>query len=149
MGVQRIDNIGIMVGDLDAAVAFFDAIGLELEGRGFVEGRVVDDCIDVDDTRCEIAMMRVPGESTGIELSRFERPAAHSAQPAAPPVNTLGLHRAMFAVDDIEETLRRLEAVGGSLLRSIVDYEGVYRLCYVRAPEGFVVALAQQLASEG
>jgi catechol 2,3-dioxygenase-like lactoylglutathione lyase family enzyme len=147
MTVLRIDNIGIVVEDLDAAVAFFQAIGLELEGRTTVEGPWVDQTIGLDGARCDIAMLRPPGGDGGVELSHFQTPTAITSDPAVAPVNTLGYLRAQFAVDDIQAVLERLQPLGGTLVGEVVNYEDVYLLCYVRSPEGFMVGLAQSLGN--
>jgi catechol 2,3-dioxygenase-like lactoylglutathione lyase family enzyme len=144
MTVQRLDNVGIVVDDLDAAIAFFGELGLELEGRMTVEGPWVDSTVGLDGVRSDIAMMRTPDGHGRLELCRYQRPAATTAEPD-PPANTLGLHRVMFAVDDIDGTVARLQAHGGKLLGQIARYEDVYRLCYLRGPAGIIVALAEQL----
>lgn len=137
----RMDNVAIVVEDLDAAVAFFAALGLELEGRAEISGEVADRCTGLDGVHTAIAMMRAPDGSGRIELTAYRTPAL---VPATPTPNTQGFHRVMFQVDDIEETLARLAGLGGSLLGEIANYEDVYRLCYVRGPGGFVIGLAQQ-----
>lgn len=144
MAVQRIDNTAIVFEDLDAAVAFFTELGLELEGRQFVEGQVVDDCVGMPNVRTEIAMMRAPGGAGArLELTRYDRPAAIPAPPPAP--NSVGFHRVMFAVDDLNEVLGRLQKLGAELIGKVGQYEDTFRLCYLRGPEGIVVALAQEL----
>jgi catechol 2,3-dioxygenase-like lactoylglutathione lyase family enzyme len=149
MAVVRMDNVGIVVNDMDAAVDFFLEIGLELEGRGTFAGPWMDRTIALEGARCEIAMLRPPDGSGGVELSRFESPQLVSTEPPNPPVNALGYLRVMFEVDDVRDVVARLEERhGANLVGEIVDYEDVYRLCYVRAPEGFMVGLAQSL-SEG
>jgi catechol 2,3-dioxygenase-like lactoylglutathione lyase family enzyme len=140
------DNVGIVVTDMDAAVDLFLEIGLELEGRGTFEGPWMDRTIAFQGARCEIAMLRPPGGHGGVELSRFESPQLVSTEPVNPPVNALGYLRVMFEVDDVRDVVGRLqERHGATLVGEIVDYEDVYRLCYVRAPEGFMVGLAQSL----
>ncbi|MGO1411043.1 MAG: VOC family protein [Microbacterium sp.] len=145
MSVKRMDNVAVIVADLDAAIEFFAELGLELEGRGHVEGAWVEGVIGVDEARCEIAMMRAPGGGAAVEITRFEHPDVIKPTPSEPQVNTLGLHRMMFAVDDIDDTVARLRARGAQLLRSVVQYQASYRLCYLRAPEGFIIALAEEL----
>src|SRR5690349_5292553 len=146
MSVLRMDNIGIVVGDMDAAVAFFREIGLELEGRETLSGPWMDRTIDIDGARCEIAMLRMPDGHGAVELSRFISPKATGPGQAAQPVNTLGYLRVMFAVSDIDDTVARLrERQGAKVVGDIVTYEDVYRLCYVRGPEGIIVGLAQEL----
>ncbi len=145
MTIKRMDNIGIIVDDLEAVIDFFRELGLELEGQQAVEGRWVDQVIGLEGVRVDMAMMRVPGGQGRIELSKFHTPAAISAEPKNAPVNTLGIRRIMFAVDDIDDVLARLQGRGAELVGEVTQYEDKYRLCYVRGPEGILVALAQQL----
>jgi catechol 2,3-dioxygenase-like lactoylglutathione lyase family enzyme len=145
MTILRMDNVGIVVDDLDAAIAFFVELGLELEGQTTVEGPLVDRVVGLEGVRSDIAMLRTPDGHSRIELSKFETPPATTAEPKA-PVNTLGMGRIMFAVDDIEEVLARLQARGAELVGEVVQYEDAYRLCYVRGPEGIIVALAEPLS---
>ena len=145
MSIQRMDNVLIVVEDLDAAIAFFVDLGMELEGRMPIEGPWVDRVIAIDDTRGEIAMLRTPDGHGRIELDKFYAPAAVTPEPHPAPVNTLGIRRIMFAVDDIDAVVGRLQAKGTELVGDVVDYEGVYRLCYVRGPEGILIGLAQDL----
>jgi catechol 2,3-dioxygenase-like lactoylglutathione lyase family enzyme len=145
MKALRMDNVGIIVDDLAGAIAFFSELGLKLEGRMPVEGRWVDQVIGLDDVRVEIAMMKTPDGHSRIELSKFHAPKAISADPRNAPVNTLGIRRIMFAVDDIDEAVARLRAHGAALVGEVAQYEDLYRLCYVRGPEGILVALAEQL----
>ena len=144
MAVQRMDNVGIVVQDMARMVAFFTELGLELEGEGHVEGPWVDGCIDIDDAACDIAMLRTPDGHSRLELSRFTRPRT-PGEPTAAPVNSFGYLRVMFAVDDLDDTLARLAPHGCEVLREVVQYGDVYRLCYVRGPEGLLLGLAQQL----
>jgi catechol 2,3-dioxygenase-like lactoylglutathione lyase family enzyme len=139
------DNVGIVVDDLKAAIAFFVELGLELEGETTVEGQLVDRIVGLDGVRSDIAMLRTPDGHSRLELSKFHTPPATTAEPNA-PVNTLGMGRIMFAVDDIEDVLARLQAHGAELVGEVVQYEDSYRLCYVRGPEGIMVALAEQLS---
>jgi catechol 2,3-dioxygenase-like lactoylglutathione lyase family enzyme len=145
MTLQRMDNVGIVVDDLKAAIAFFAELGLELEGEGTVEGQWVDRTIGLEGVRSDIAMMRTPDGHGRLELSKFHTPPATTAEPNA-PVNTLGIRRIMFAVDDIEDVLARLQAHGAELVGEVVQYEDEYLLCYLRGPEGILVALAQELS---
>jgi len=145
MTIQRMDNVGVVVDDLEAATGFFVELGMELEGEAPVEGRWVDRVVRLDDVRVDIAMMRTPDGHGRLELTKFHTPPATSAEPNA-PVNTLGIRRIMFAVEDIEEVLARLQARGAELVGEVVQYEDKYRLCYVRGPEGIIVALAEQLS---
>jgi catechol 2,3-dioxygenase-like lactoylglutathione lyase family enzyme len=145
MTIQRMDNVGIVVDDLQAAIAFFVELGLELEGEATVEGRWVDRIVGLAGVRSDIAMLRTPDGHGRLELSKFHTPPARNTDPNA-PVNTLGYRRVMFAVDDIEDVLARLQAHGAELVGEVVQYEDKYRLCYVRGPEGIMIALAEQLS---
>jgi catechol 2,3-dioxygenase-like lactoylglutathione lyase family enzyme len=147
MTIQRMDNVAIVVDDLKAAIAFFVELGLELEGETTVEGRWVDRIVGLDGVRTDIAMMRTPDGHGRLELTKFQAPAAVSAEPKA-PINQLGMGRIMFAVDDIDAVVAGLRARGSELVGEVVQYEDEYRLCYVRGPEGIVVALAEQLTTE-
>src|ERR1700748_154842 len=144
MGVKRMDNIGIVVADLDATVDFFRELGLELEGRATVEGEWAGRVTGLGDQHVEIAMMRTPDGHSRLELSRFIRPPVVADHRKA-PVNALGYLRVMFAVDDIDETLRRLRKRGAQLVGDVVRYQDSYRLCYIRGPEGLLIGLPQQL----
>jgi len=139
------DNVLVVVDDLEAAKAFFVELGMELEGQATVEGSSVDRLVGLDGVRSEIATMRTPDGHGRIELDKFHTPPAATAEPNA-PVNTLGIRRIMFAVDDIEDVLARLQAHGAELVGEVVQYEDEYRLCYVRGPEGIMIALAEQLS---
>ncbi|MFC9919615.1 VOC family protein [Agromyces binzhouensis] len=145
MTIQRMDNVAIVVDDLDAAIAFFAELGMELEGRAHIEGEFADRAVGLDGIRSEIAMMRVPDGHGRLELTTYLRPEASAPSPAVPPPNTLGLHRVMFAVDDLDDTLARLRPHGGEVLREIANYQDEYRLCYLRGPAGIIVALAEQV----
>ena len=145
MTIKRMDNILIVVDDLEAAIAFFAELGLELEGETTVEGEWVDRIVGLDGVRSDIAMMRTPDGHGRLELDKFNTPPAVRAEPVNAPVNTLGIRRIMFAVDDIEDVLARLQTLGAELIGEVVRYEDSYRLCYVRGPEGIIVALAEEL----
>ncbi|MEV4453748.1 VOC family protein [Streptomyces mirabilis] len=145
MTIQRMDNVLIVVDGLDAAVAFFVELGMELEGKMPIEGRWVDRVIGLDDTRQDIAMLRTPDGHGRLELTKFHTPKAISAEPANAPTNTLGIRRIMFAVDDIEDVLARLRTHGAELVGEVQQFEDSYLLCYVRGPEGILVGLAEQL----
>jgi catechol 2,3-dioxygenase-like lactoylglutathione lyase family enzyme len=145
MTIQRMDNVGIVVEDLDAAIAFFTELGMGLEGRAQIEGLWADRTVGLDGVRSEIAMMRTPDGHSKLELAKYHTPAAVDAQPHNPPPNTLGLHRVMFAVDDIDDTVARLRTHGAELLGEVAQYEDSYRLCYLRGPAGIIVALAEQI----
>jgi catechol 2,3-dioxygenase-like lactoylglutathione lyase family enzyme len=144
MTLLRMDNILLVVDDLKAAVAFFAALGLEVEGEATVEGRSVDRLVALEGVRSDIVMMRTP-DGVGIELDKFHTPPAVRAEPEDAPVNALGIRRIMFAVDDLDAVLARLRSHGGELVGEVVQFEDGYRLCYARGPEGIMVALAQQL----
>lgn len=144
MSVKRMDNVGIVVESLDDAIAFFEEVGLEVEGRTFVEGEWAGRVTGLGDQQVEIAMMRTPDGHSRLELSRFVRPAVVADHRTA-PVNALGYLRVMFAVDDIDDTLARLQERGATLVGEVVQYEHVYRLCYIRGPEGLLIGLAQEL----
>jgi catechol 2,3-dioxygenase-like lactoylglutathione lyase family enzyme len=145
MTIQRMDNVLIVVDDLDAVVAFFVELGMELEGRSPVEGRWVERIIALDDVRQDVAMLRTPDGHGRIELAKFHTPKAVGGVPQDAPTNTLGIRRIMFAVDDLDAVVARLRARGTELVGEIAQYENIYRLCYVRGPEGIVVGLAEQL----
>jgi catechol 2,3-dioxygenase-like lactoylglutathione lyase family enzyme len=140
------DNVGIVVDDLDAAIEFFRELGLDLEGRATVEGEWAGRVTGLGDQRVEIAMMRTPDGHSRLELSRFLEPPVVADHRNA-PVNSLGYLRVMFAVEDLDETLARLRAHGATLVSTeVVKYEDSFRLCYVRGPGGLLIGLAEQLA---
>ncbi|MEU8165511.1 VOC family protein [Micromonospora sp. NPDC049004] len=145
MAIQRMDNVLIVVNDLDAVIAFFVELGMELEGRGPVEGRWVERVIGIDDVRQEVAMLRTPDGHGKVELAMFHTPKAISQAPENAPANTLGIRRIMFAVDDIEDVIARLRAHGAELVGDVERYEDIFLLCYVRGPEGIIVGLAEHL----
>jgi catechol 2,3-dioxygenase-like lactoylglutathione lyase family enzyme len=140
--IQRLDNIAIVVDDLEAAKAFFAALGLELEGEATVEGSTVDRLVGLEGVRSDIAMMRTPDGHGRLELTKYVTPSSRDVDPSAPP-NTLGAHRIMFAVEDIDDVLERLRPHGAELVGDLVQYENSYRLVYLRGPAGIIVALAQ------
>ena len=144
MTVRRMDNVGIVVDDLKGMIAFFEELGLELEGETTVEGRWVDRTIGLEGVRSDIAMLRTPDGHGRLELSKFHTPPATAGEPNA-PVNRLGMGRIMFAVDDIKDVLARLQSRGGVLMGDVTQYEDQYLLCYVRGPEGIIIALAEEL----
>src|SRR5882724_7113672 len=142
------DNVGIVVEDIDAAIEFFTELGLELEGRAPIEGDWADGVTGLRDMRVEIAMMRTPDGHSRLELSRFLSPpvvADHRSAAVNAPVNKLGYLRVMFTVDDIDDTLARLAKRGAELVDKVVQYKDAYRLCYIRGPEGILIGLAQEL----
>lgn len=144
MSLPRVDNVGIVVGDLDESKAFFEALGLELEGEASLEGPWVDQVVGLDGVRCDIAMMRTP-DGHRMELTKFHAPTPVASGPHDAPAHALGIRRIMFEVDDIEGTIARLRSHGGELIGEVSRYEDSYLLCYVRGPAGIIVALAEQL----
>ena len=144
MALKRMDNVGIVVESLDAAIAFFTELGLELEGRATIEGEWAGRVTGLGDQRVEVAMMRTPDGHGRVELSRFVTPPVVADHRNA-PVNALGYLRVMFTIDDIDETLERLRQRGAQLVGDVVQYQDVYRLCYIRGPEGLLIGLAQEL----
>jgi catechol 2,3-dioxygenase-like lactoylglutathione lyase family enzyme len=145
MALKRMDNVGIVVEDLGEAVDFFRELGLELEGRATIEGEWAGRVTGLGDQHVEIAMMRTPDGHSRLELSRFLRPSVVADHRDA-PVNALGYLRVMFTVDDIDETLEKLRKRGARLVGEVVRYQDVYRLCYIRGPEGLLIGLAQELS---
>ncbi|MFO0961295.1 MAG: VOC family protein [Phycisphaerales bacterium] len=147
MTVTRMDNVSIVVEDLDGAVRFFTELGLVLEGRSRVDGEWAGRVTGVRGQRVEIAMLRTPDGHGRVELSRFDAPAIASDHRRA-PVNSLGYLRVMFAVDDLDATLARLRPLGATVVDEVVNYQDIYRLCYIRGPEGILVGLAEQLVKQ-
>lgn len=146
MTVKRMDNVGIVVEDLDAAIAFFTELGLTLEGRAPIEGDWADGVTGLRDMRVEIAMLRTPDGHSRLELSRFLAPPV-AADHRTAPVNSLGYLRVMFTVENIDDTLARLTKHGAELVGKVTQYQDIYRLCYIRGPEGILLGLAQELKS--
>ena len=144
MTVERVDNVGIVVESLDPAISFFEELGLQLEMRMMIEGEWSGRVTGLRDQRVEIAMLRTPDGLTGVELSRFLTPPTVADHRNA-PVNALGYLRVMFAVDDLDDTLARLDKHGAELVDEVVQYEDVYRLCYIRGPEGILIGLAERI----
>ena len=145
MTLHRMDNVLIVVEDLEAAKAFFAELGMELEGETTNEGQWVDRIIGLDGVRADIAMMRVPDGHGRIELAKFHTPPAVRSEPENAPVNTLGIRRIMFAVENVDDVVARLRTHGAELVGEIAQYEDIYRLCFIRGPEGIVIGLAEQL----
>src|SRR6478609_2606550 len=145
MTLLRMDNVLIVVEDLEAAQAFFTELGMELEGETQVEGPWVGSVIGLGDVRADIAMMRTPDGHSGLELTKFHTPPAVRAEPESAPANALGIRRIMFAVDDIDDVVARLRGHGAELVGELAQYEDIYRLCFLRGPEGIVIGLAEQL----
>jgi catechol 2,3-dioxygenase-like lactoylglutathione lyase family enzyme len=146
MTIQRMDNVLIVVDDLEAAKAFFAELGMELEGQTQLEGPWVDSTVGLEDVRADIVMMRTPDGDGRVELSKFHTPPAVRAEPESAPANALGIRRIMFAVDDIDDVVARLRGHGAELVGEIARYEDVYRLCFLRGPEGIIIGLAEQLS---
>jgi catechol 2,3-dioxygenase-like lactoylglutathione lyase family enzyme len=146
MTIQRMDNVLIVVDDLEAVKAFFAELGMELEGQATVEGPSVDRLVGLEGVRSEIATMRSPDGHGRIELDKFHTPPTVRTEPEDAPVNALGIRRIMFTVADIDAVLARLRTHGAELIGEVVQYEDSYRLCYIRGPEGIMVALAESLS---
>src|SRR6201746_1517734 len=144
MTVKRMDNVGIVVEDIDAAISFFEELGLNLEGRAMIEGEWAGRVTGLGDQRVEIAMLVTPDGHSRLELSRFLTPPVVADHRNA-PVNALGYLRVMFAVDDLDDTLERLRTRGAQLVGEVVQYQNAYRLCYIRGPEGLLIGLAEEL----
>jgi catechol 2,3-dioxygenase-like lactoylglutathione lyase family enzyme len=140
------DNVAIVVEDLTAAIEFFAELGLELETRAQIEGAFADQTVGLDGIQSEIAMMQTPDGHARLELTRYVRPDARPTDPPSLPPNTLGLHRVMFEVEDIDDTVTRLGRHSAKLLGTIANYEDIYRLCYLRGPSGIIVGLAQRVS---
>lgn len=146
MTLQRMDNVLIVVDDLEAAKAFFAELGMELEGETQVEGPWADSTVGLEGVRADIAMMRAPDGHGRVELSKFHAPPAVRAEPEGAPANALGIRRIMFAVEDIDDVVARLRDHGAELVGEIAQYEDIYRLCFLRGPEGIIIGLAEQLS---
>lgn len=146
MTIQRMHHVSIVVDDLESAIVFFVELGMELEGKAPIEGPWVDRVNGLDGVRVDIAMMRTPDGHDRLELTKFHHPKVVSAEPENALGNTLGLRSIMFTVDDIHATVAGLQALGAELVGALEQYENFYRLCYIRGPEGIIVALAEQLS---
>jgi catechol 2,3-dioxygenase-like lactoylglutathione lyase family enzyme len=144
MAVHRMDHVGIVVDDLAAATEFFVELGLKLQGTGSVEGTVVDRVVGLEGVRSEIAMLETPDGRSCIELSKFHAPLGPPSDEHAPS-NAVGIRHVTFAVDDVDDVVARLQNRGAELVGEIAEYEDIYRLCYVRGPEGIIVELAEKL----
>lgn len=147
MNVKRMDNVGIVVEDIDSVIDFFEELGLELEGRTYIKGEWAGRVTGLGNQNVEVAMMRTPDGHSRLELSRFIEPRIVADHRKA-PVNALGYLRVMFAVADLDNTLARLNKRGAELVGEVVNYENIYKLCYIRGPEGILIGLAEQLNSE-
>jgi catechol 2,3-dioxygenase-like lactoylglutathione lyase family enzyme len=147
MTIKRMDNIGIAVEDLDSSIQFFIALGLELEGRMPIEGEWAGKVTGIRDQKVEIAMLCTPDKQSRIELAKFHAPNTELDHRNS-PVNSLGYTRVMFAVEDLESTLKNIKALGAKIVDKVVTYNNIYKLCYVRSPEGILIGLAQQLVEQ-
>jgi catechol 2,3-dioxygenase-like lactoylglutathione lyase family enzyme len=143
--IQRMDNVLIVVEDLEAVIAFFVELGMELEGKGPLDWPGAERVVGLEDVQQDVAMLRTPDGHGRVELAKFHRPRAITPEPKHAPANMLGIRRIMFAVDDIEDTIARLRPHGAELVGTLEQYENMYRLCYLRGPEGIIVGLAEQL----
>src|SRR5512142_1042939 len=146
MTIKRLDHVSVVVDDMAAAIAFFTALGMTIEGEMPVEGSWVDCVNGIEGVQVDIVMMRTPDGHGGLELTKFRNPKLVEIEPAIAPPNALGLRSVMFAVDRLDEAVARLRAQGAELIGEVVQYEDVYRLCYLRGPAGIIVALAEELA---
>ena len=146
MTIQRMDNVLIVVDDLEAAKAFFAELGMELEGEARNEGPWVDSTVGLNGVRADITMMRTPDGHGRVELTKFHTPPAVRAEPESAPANALGMRRIMFMVDDVDDVVTRLSRHGAELVGEIAQYEEIYRLCFLRGPEGIIIGLSEQLS---
>jgi catechol 2,3-dioxygenase-like lactoylglutathione lyase family enzyme len=145
MTLKRLDHISVVVDDLAAAIAFFTTLGMTVEGEAQVEGPWVDRINAIENVQVDIVMMQTPDGHGRLELTKFRHPQLVEVEPAIAPPNTLGLRSVMFAVENIDDTIARLRANGAELIGEVVQYENIYRLCYMRGPAGIIVALAEEL----
>lgn len=148
MAIKRLDHVSVVVEDLAAAVNFFSVLGMTPGGKAHIEGDWVDKINGIDDIKVDIVMMQTPDGHGQLELTKFQNPKLITSEPAVAPPNTLGLRSIMFAVDDVESTVPLLQEKGGTLMGEIVQYENVYKLCYMRGPAGIIVALAEELSKK-
>jgi catechol 2,3-dioxygenase-like lactoylglutathione lyase family enzyme len=146
MTIKRLDHVSVVVDDLDAAIDFFTTLGLSIGGRARVAGPWVDRINALDGIEVDIVMMRTPDGHGQLELTKFLSPALVPVEPAVAPPNALGLRSVMFAVESVDATVERLQAKGGRLIGEVVNYENIYRLCYMRGPAGIIVSLAEELS---
>jgi catechol 2,3-dioxygenase-like lactoylglutathione lyase family enzyme len=146
MTIKRLDHISVVVDDLATAIAFFTALGMTVEGEAPIEGPWVDRVNGIEGVRVDIVMMRTPDGHGQLELTKFRNPKLVELEPAVAPPNALGLRSIMFAVESVDDTVTRLRAHGGELIGEVVQYENIYRLCYMRGPAGIIVALAEELS---
>jgi catechol 2,3-dioxygenase-like lactoylglutathione lyase family enzyme len=146
MTIKRLDHVSVVVDDLADAVAFFNALGMTVEGQAPIEGPWVDRVNGIEGIQVDIVMMQTPDGQGKLELTKFRRPKLVELEPAVAPPNSLGLRSIMFAVENLDEALNRLRAQGAELIGEVVQYEDIYRLCYLRGPAGIIVALAEELS---
>ena len=145
MTIKRLDHVSVVVDDLAAAVAFFTALGMTIEGQAPIEGPWVDRVNGIEGIQVDIVMMRTPDGNGRLEMTKFRNPKLVAIEPAIAPPNALGLRSVMFTVESVDDTVTRLRAHGGELVGEVVQYEDKYRLCYLRGPAGIIVSLAQEL----
>jgi catechol 2,3-dioxygenase-like lactoylglutathione lyase family enzyme len=145
MTIKRLDHVSVVVDDLAAAIAFFTTLGMTVEGEMPIEGSWVDRINAIENVQVDIVMMRTPDGHGRLELTKFRNPKLVAIEPAVAPPNALGLRSIMFAVENLDDTVARLRAEGAQLIGEVVQYEDVYRLCYMRGPAGIIVALAEEL----
>ena len=145
MTIKRLDHVSVVVDDLPAAIAFFTALGMAVEGKATVEGPWVDRINRLEGVQVDIVMMRTPDGHGRLELTKFHNPQLVAIEPAIAPPNAPGLRSVMFAVESLDDAIARLRAHGGELIGEVAQYEDIYRLCYMRGPAGIIVALAEEL----
>ncbi len=146
MTIKRLDHVSVVVDDLAAAIDFFTALGMTLEGQAAIEGPWVDRINALENVKVDIVMMRTPDGHGRLELTKFRNPKLVEIKPAIAPPNALGLRSVMFTVESVDDTVARLRAHGGELIGEVAQYEDKYKLCYMRGPAGIIVALAEELA---
>jgi len=146
MTIKRLDHVSVVVDDLAAAIAFFTALGMAIEGETAVEGPWVDRVNGLENVQVDIVMMRTPDGNGRLELTKFRHPKLIETEPAIAPPNTLGLRTVMFTVESVDNTVASLRANGGELIGEVAQYKDLYRLCYMRGPAGIIVALAEELS---
>ena len=146
MTIKRLDHVSVVVEDLDAAIAFFTALGMTIEGQAPIEGEWVDRINAIKGIQLDVVMMRTPDGHGRLELTKFHNPKLVDLEPAVAPPNALGLRSVMFAVESLDSTVARLCETGGELIGEVVTYEEMYKLCYMRGPAGIIVSLAEELS---
>jgi catechol 2,3-dioxygenase-like lactoylglutathione lyase family enzyme len=143
VAVEEMNNVGIVVDDMQQAIAFFTELGLELEGEADIQGSWADRAVGLDGIHCHIAMMRTPDGHGRLELAQYHSPAVQDFTPKNPPHNILGMHRVMYKVDDLDDTIARLDRLGGELIGQVSEYRDQVRLCYYRGPAGIIIGLSE------